>query len=134
MSSADKLIWASVYLSGPYLNEVDREVTYTHEVVASQKKKATQLLYGLNLVARSIGGQEILARGSQAVKHAGLDRMDELDMQPEFVAQLALSQLHPKWVLDSRPRRVYDMAQLLYMSRAIAQSFHEIELGLEQAR
>jgi hypothetical protein len=132
MANVDRLIQASVYLSGPYLNEVGREVTYTHEVIAG--RRVTRLLHDFNLVIRSLQQQEMLARGPRAVQVAGIDRMDELDVTPDFVADVALSQLHPKWVLDSRPGRVHNAAQLLFTSRAIAQTFHETELALEQAR
>lgn len=130
MSDIGRLVWASVYLSGPYLNGEGREATYTHEVIKGQR--VTTLLHDFDLVIRSLHGQEILQRGPRAVVRAGVDRMDELDMSPDFVADVALSQLHPGWVLEKSARTVRTTAETLYKSRVIAQLFHESNLAYEQ--
>ena len=132
MANIDSLVRASIYLSGPYLNQVGREVTYTHEVVAG--RRVSNVLHDFNMVVRSLQSQDMLERGPRAVQNAGLHRIDELELEPEFVAEVALSQLHPKWVLDSRSGRVRSMAQILFTGRAIAQTFHQTELAIDQSR
>ena len=137
MANTDRLIRVSTFFNGSYLNGEGREVTYTHEVL--EKQRPSRVLASLRNVENGMEARRLVQRGAAAVLHAGLSLLAEEDMTLEGVAEIAMSQLDPRWIerYGSRPfghRRIEVMAGVLTVSRTIAYNVHEAELNLDQAR
>lgn len=129
MANADRLIQASQRLYGPEADNVGREVTYTHEVVAGHRIRIVR--HDLSLIKKRILAAEMFHSDVNSIYDRTLDRFDELELEPDFVAEIAESNLDPEWVLHSSRRKVRRMAQLLSESRVIVLAFQKMGLDMD---
>jgi hypothetical protein len=77
--------------------------------------------------------EEMFSVSAHTIRESTLGRFDEIGLEPEFVAEIAESQLEPSWVLASTARRLRAMAGLLVESRVIVLAFQKMELDIALA-
>jgi hypothetical protein len=130
-AEAEPLLQAGLRLYGPQADNVGREVTFTHEVVAAHKVSIVR--HDISLIKKRIVKEEMFNASAYTIRESTLGRFDEIGLDTEFVAEIAESQLEPGWVLAASARRLRAMAGLLVESRVIVLAFQKMELDIALA-
>jgi hypothetical protein len=127
----DSLVKSSIELTGSYANGNGKQRYSVQEALG--RKGVGRVTGELDKIRTTMTEAEASPAaqgrwGGEAVQRVGRTAIEQTGLDDHDIANIAVSELDPNWVLTAKPEQIVAMAGLLVASRDIAKHFHELAI------